>query len=112
MDNHIHMVIGTTARHTISKIMQSILLSYSRKYQLLYKYVGHLWQGRFISRVIEGDTYIIECLNYIHDNPVRAQLADTAQSYSWSSARFYHGLDNEVIGNNITIDHYGHFSHN
>ena len=109
MNNHIHMVIEARAIPSISKIMQSILLSYSRTYRGRYNYVGHLWQGRFISKSIEGDQYILDCLEYIHNNPVRALLTKTAQDYFWSSARFYHGLENKVIEEYIEIDRFGHF---
>jgi REP element-mobilizing transposase RayT len=112
MDNHIHLVIEASSCYSISRIMQSILLSYSRKYRNRYKYVGHLWQGRFISKPIMGEKYILECLEYIHNNPVRAQLIDSPDHYIWSSARFYEKLDNAQVQEYIDIDDYGHFCHN
>ncbi|HQL41365.1 MAG TPA: transposase, partial [Candidatus Omnitrophota bacterium] len=66
MDNHIHLVVEATDVQPISRIMQSILLSYSCHYRNKTAYVGHVWQGRFRSSLIEGEQYIIECINYIH----------------------------------------------
>jgi REP element-mobilizing transposase RayT len=107
MDNHAHLVLGTDHTSNISKIMQAILLSYSLKFRKKYNYVGHVWQGRFKSNVIEGENYILECLGYIHNNPVRANIASHAQDYSWSSYCFYHKIPNRVIEDLIELDRYG-----
>ncbi len=65
MDNHAHLVLAADQKTNISKIMQSILLSYSQKFRKKYSYCDHVWQGRFKSNVIEDDNYILECLEYI-----------------------------------------------
>ncbi len=107
MDNHAHLVIETNHRYNISKIMQSILLSYSLKFRNKYRYVGHVWQGRFKSNVIEGDIYILQCLEYIHNNPVRAGLVRSAKDYPWSSFYLYNGNKNNIIKDKIVLDCYG-----
>jgi REP element-mobilizing transposase RayT len=89
MDNHAHMVIETVRRHTISRVIQSIALSYSRKYRAKHKRCGYVWQGRFKSKVITGERYILECINYIHNNPVRAKIVDSPGDYPWSSYGYY-----------------------
>jgi len=91
MDNHAHLAIETNDSINISKIMQAVTLSYSQKFRHKYNYTGYVWQGRFKSNVIETDGYILSCLNYIHNNPVRAKIADNAKDYPWSSYRFYNG---------------------
>ncbi|MFC1593866.1 transposase [Candidatus Omnitrophota bacterium] len=109
MDNHIHMIMEVNEKHTISKVMQAILLSYSRKYRSKYGYVGHLWQGRFNSIPMLKERYILELIDYIHHNPVRAKMVTQAIDYIWSSARFYAKLENKEIDETILIDEYGHF---
>jgi putative transposase len=89
MDNHVHMVIGVDNGINISKVMQSIALSYSCKFRHKYEYTGYVWQGRFNSPVIDSDEYIIACLEYIHNNPVRAGIVKNAGEYKWSSYHFY-----------------------
>lgn len=91
MDNHAHLVIETNDRVNISKIMQAINLSYSQKFRHKYNYTGYVWQGRFKSNVIDSDGYILECLNYIHNNPVRAKIVENVEDYLWSSYHFYNG---------------------
>ena len=96
MDNHVHLVIGTNNHINISKIMQAITLSYSQKFRRKYKYTGYVWQGRFKSNVIDGDKYILECINYIHNNPVRAEIVSDVKDYPWSSYHFYNDTDNFI----------------
>lgn len=90
MDNHPHLVIETVNKITISKIMQAVALSYSFKFRRKYGYTGHVWQGRFKSNLISGDGYILSCIEYIHNNPVRAKIVASPQEYLWSSYHFYH----------------------
>ena len=112
MDNHVHLVIEVNERHNISRVMQAILLSYSRKYRAKYGYIGHLWQGRLKSMPILKEQYIRELIDYIHHNPVRAKIVSQATDYAWSSARFYSKLENKEIDEVLLVDKYGRFSHN
>lgn len=96
MDNHVHLVIGVSNRNNISKIMQAITLSYSQKFRSRYDYTGYVWQGRFNSNVIESDTYITACLDYIHNNPVRAEMVGKVADYIWSSYHFYNDSLNPI----------------
>ncbi len=105
MDNHVHMIIEANRRHNISCIMQKILLSFSFNYRKLENYIGHVWQGRFQCRLIEEESYIHDCLEYIHNNPVKAGIVKNADEYLWSSYRQYKekGCNPELI----EIDNYG-----
>ena len=107
MDTHVHLVIETNHVYNVSRIMQSILLSYSLKFRKKYNYTGHVWQGRFKSNVIEGDHYILECIEYIHNNPVKANMVKTAEDYPWSSFYLYHDGKNDIIKKEISLDRYG-----
>jgi len=96
MDNHTHLVISTNGLITISKVMQAIALSYSQKFRHKYGYSGYVWQGRFKSNTIEAQRYILECIDYIHNNPVRAKIVEKITDYPWSSYRFYQGLGSSI----------------
>ncbi len=96
MDNHAHLVIESNGLINISKIMQAITLSYSQKFRHKYNYTGYVWQGRFKSNIIETDNYILDCLNYIHNNPLRAKIVNDVRDYVWSSYQFYNGNTNAI----------------
>ena len=105
MDNHAHLVIEAAPLINISKIMQAVTLSYSVKFRKKYAYSGYVWQGRFKSNVIDDNNYILECLNYIHNNPVRARIVAKPEDYPWSSYGFY-SQSPEKIYDFIEIDRF------
>lgn len=106
MDNHPHMIIETSDSMSISKIMQAIALSYSFKFRRKYGYTGYVWQGRFKSNVITGEGYILSCLEYIHNNPVRAGITLRPDQYFWSSYHFYHDQV-DPLKDYIALDRFG-----
>jgi len=87
MPNHIHMLIEADMQANIAKFMQWINRGYTAYFNSKYGKVGHLWQGRFTSKPILKDQYLIHCANYIESNPVRADIVNGIADYKWSSYR-------------------------
>jgi hypothetical protein len=58
---------------------------------------GHLFQGRYKAIVIDKDSYLLELSRYVHLNPVRAGIAETPQTYTFSSYRSYISKKSEEI---------------
>ena len=85
MSNHVHMVIEPRVPEEMSKAVHGINLSYSIWFNAKYEKVGHLWQDRFKSMVIQKDEYLIGCINYIEANPARANIVNNPMHYPWSS---------------------------
>jgi REP element-mobilizing transposase RayT len=86
MDNHVHLVVETGSL-PLSKLMQRLGTQYVRAFNDRHDRVGHLFQGRFKSILIEEDTHWLAVVRYVHLNPVRAgvvtnvwELAD----YPWT----------------------------
>jgi len=88
MPNHVHLIIEVDDPNDLNKIMRGLNLSYTLYFNLKYKKVGHLWQDRFKSKVIEKDAYLLECMKYIEGNPIRASLVSYIHEYHWSSYNF------------------------
>ncbi len=88
MPNHVHLIIEVDVNSKLNKIMRGLNLSYTLYFNFKYKTVGHLWQDRFKSKIIEKDTYLLECINYIEANPLRANLTSNIEEYVWSSYAF------------------------
>lgn len=88
MPNHVHLIIEVSKPSLLSKIMKCLNLSYTRYFNFKYEKVGHLWQDRFKSKIIEKDSYLLECINYIECNPLRASLTQAIEEYPWSSYNF------------------------
>ena len=90
MTNHVHLLIQPLET-TISRVMQSLLVSHTQRYHRHHKSGGHVWQGRFKSPVIQDDGHLLKVLRYIEANPVKAGMVDCAGDYAWSSFAA-HGL--------------------
>ena len=90
LSNHFHLLIrpGETS---ISRILQSLLVSHTQRYHKHHRSGGHVWQGRFKSPVVQNDEHLLTVLRYIEANPVRAKIVRDAADYPWSSYRA-HGL--------------------
>jgi REP element-mobilizing transposase RayT len=90
MDNHVHLLIQVGAA-SLSKIMQNLGFRYTRFINHKRQSVGHLFQGRFKSILVDADSYLLELVRYIHLNPVRAGVCETAGKFEWSSHGAYIG---------------------
>lgn len=85
MPNHIHLILEINNCLDLSKIMQGLSLAYARRFNKKYGKVGHLWQGRYKSMVIQKERYVLDCISYIEMNPVRADIIQSPIDYAWSS---------------------------
>jgi putative transposase len=90
MGNHFHLLLRPMAG-SVSRVMQSLLVSHTQRYHRFHHSGGHVWQGRFKSPVIQDDEHLLSVLRYIEANPLRAYLVERAGDYRWSSFRA-HGL--------------------
>jgi putative transposase len=111
MNNHIHLMLSEY-KENISTIMKRINISYVSYFNLKYKRVGHLFQDRFKSEIVENDSYVLSLARYIHQNPVKAGIVNSINSYNWSSYNSYLNEKNEwfpIVDKDIIL---GLFSNN
>lgn len=87
MPNHVHLVGQIRIPKNLSKIMQAVTRSHTAYFNNKYLKVGHLWQGRFKNKIIAKDQYMVDCINYVELNPIRAGIVDILSEYQWSSYR-------------------------
>jgi len=108
MPNHVHLVLETIPETILAKFMKQINLSYMYHYKRKYSYVGHLWQGRFKSLLINRDEYLIVCGKYVEINPVRANIVKDPKDYKWSSYNHYaYGEKNPLVDNDPLYESLG-----
>jgi hypothetical protein len=97
MANHFHLVCETPQAN-LSAFMQSMLTAYTVYYNLRHGRHGHVLDGRYKAKLVEGDEYLLQLSRYVHLNPVcvgtlkgksiEDRLA-SLHSYPWSSFRAY-----------------------
>ena len=88
MSNHIHLLISPTEEN-LSDAMRDLFARYATKFNKKYERKGHLFSGPYRQAVCLDDTYLLAASLYIHMNPVRAGLSESAMKYRWSSCRLY-----------------------
>ena len=62
---------------------------YTQIFNRCYKHDGPLFKGRYKSILIEADSYFMECVRYIHRNPIKVGLAGEVGEYRWTSHKCY-----------------------
>ena len=96
MDNHVHLLVNAQLDE-LSFVIKKVNVKY--KYAMQYNYhnqrVGHLFQNRYKSETINTESYLIQVIRYIHNNPVKAGMIQKAEEYQWSSYKEY--LGNTVV---------------
>jgi len=58
---------------------------YTQRFNRIHSRVGHVFQGRFKSIVVDKDAYLLELSRYIVLNPVAAGMVEDVSDWSWSS---------------------------
>ena len=99
MTNHFHLVFETPEANC-SKFMQSLSTAYTVYYNLRHGRHGHLLDGRYKAKLVEGDDYLLALSRYVHLNPVcigsmkRKPIEDrikALRAHRWSSYPSYIG---------------------
>jgi REP element-mobilizing transposase RayT len=97
MSNHFHMIVETP-KGNLSEFMRHFNISYTAAFNRRHNRVGHLYQGRFKSILIDADNYLLELSRYVHLNPVRLasykrrdgrETSKDLERYPWSSLGGY-----------------------
>ena len=92
MPNHYHLLIETP-RGDLSAGMHRLNGSFARWFNRRYGFVGHVFERRFHSLLIESTPHFLEATRYILLNPVRAHLCRSPSEWRWSSYRATAGLE-------------------
>lgn len=89
MHNHAHMLLHSQNGNEISKFMLRVNTTYAKWYNDKKERVGYVFRNRFLSEPILNYKYLYNCISYIHNNPVEANLVDKPDEYEYSSYNDY-----------------------
>jgi putative transposase len=85
MTNHVHLLVSPMSEDGLPRAMQSVGRRYAQFINWRRERTGTLWEGRYRSCAIDGDSYFLVCSRYIELNPVRAAMVAGPADYPWSS---------------------------
>ena len=63
---------------------------------------NQVWQESFRTLRLWSGWMIWQKINYIHNNPLKARLVDSAADYKWSSFRSFYRMESEPL---LSVDH-------
>ena len=91
MSSHVHLVVqlGTMP---IGGLTRSVHSPFGNWVNSSRRGLGSIMAGRPISVLVHSETYGMELIRYVHNNPVRAGVVERASDSDWSSHRAYLGL--------------------
>jgi putative transposase len=98
MPNHIHLVAVPAKAENLRLAIGEAHRRYTRRINSREGWRGHLWQERFSSFVMD-ERYLIACVRYIENNPVRAKLVKSPEQWPWSSALAHMSGKNDKLVN-------------
>ena len=87
MNNHAHLLIKTDEIRELSSFMHVVNTTYAIYYNKKYKRVGYVFRDRYRAEGIYTERQLYYCIEYIHNNPVKAGICKTQKEYEFSSAK-------------------------
>ena len=101
MSNHAHFLIYTDDVMQISKLMSQTNTKYAIYYNQRHNRCGFVFRSRYKAEEIVSYHHFLSCINYIHNNPVKAQMCKTPGEYKYSSYNEY--KEKEILINKNKI---------
>lgn len=90
MDNHAHFLIETKKIEELSRFMHKVNSNYAKYYNYIKNgRVGCVFRDRFVSEPITSQRYLVQCIKYIHFNPVKAKIVKDCFQYKFSSYNYF-----------------------
>lgn len=97
MGNHYHLLIRTPQANA-SAAIQWLNVSYSVWFNRRRNRVGHVFQGRFYSSLVDGEgSWALSASAYIHLNPIRTMGEELGKSENRAEAAGLVPMDSETV---------------
>jgi putative transposase len=106
LPNHFHLLIKVLKPDFVKIGLQPFMIAYTRAINNEQNRIGPLFQGHYQSNIIDTDEYLLECVKYIHLNPVKAGLVSKPQEWEYSSYRIYFSDTQNTIIDPNSVKHF------
>ena len=86
MPNHVHLLLKT-GPFPLRRLMARLGTGYALRFNRRHERVGHLFQNRYKSILVERESHLHALVPYVHANPLRAGLVRSAaelEHYPWT----------------------------
>jgi len=88
MPDHVHLIYSPLRRedgrsYTLPEIMKAIKGRSARQVNVALKRTGPVWQEEFFDHVLRCNDSLVDRVEYVCQNPVRAGIVKTEAEYAW-----------------------------
>ncbi len=88
MPDHVHLIYSPLRRedgwsYTLPETMKAIKGRAARRINILLNRKGAVWQEEFFDHVLRSNDSLVDRVDYVCQNPVRAGLVKTEAEYLW-----------------------------
>jgi REP-associated tyrosine transposase len=87
MPNHVHVVVEPADGNGLGVIVQAWKSFTAHRANRVLSRSGPFWHKDYFDRFIRDEGHLARTIDYVENNPVKAGLASTADSWPWSSSR-------------------------
>lgn len=89
MPDHVHLIYSPLRRedgwsYTLPEIMKAIKGRSARQINVALKRTGPVWQEEFFDHVLRSNDRLVDRVDYVCQNPVRAGLVSAQAEYPWA----------------------------
>ena len=103
MNNHAHLLAYIDKIENLSKCMQCINTTYAMYHNKKYKKTGYVFRNRYQVEPIFNEKHLNNCINYIHNNPVKVSICNNPIKYKFSSCYEYETGKGKIINKSKDI---------
>ena len=103
MDNHSHILINTQNINDMATFMHKINTQYAVYYNKKHDRTGYVFKNRYKSQVIMSLKHLYRCIDYIHENPIKAGICEDKSDYRFSSFSMLYNNSQENVRKNLEI---------
>jgi REP element-mobilizing transposase RayT len=86
MGTHYHVLVETP-EPDLADGMRDLNSSFARWWRDRRGSNGHVFGGRYVSKLVQHDAYLLQAARYVVRNPVEAKLCARVGEWAWSSFR-------------------------
>ncbi len=84
MDTHFHLVVWTPETN-LGEGMRRLVGGYAFRFNRRHGRRGHVFEGPYYARAIDGESHFVKACLYLALNPVTAGLCTHPRQWRWSS---------------------------
>ena len=97
MNNHFHLIVKIIEEESlVSQAFSNLLNAYAKAFNKQQNRTGSLFEKHFRRKRLVDESYLINSIIYVHNNPVNHNLVKSPGDYLFSSYNNYLSKDNSI----------------